>query len=125
MSEAFQAPVGTHDVLGAEAAQWEGVIATFAQLAYRYGFSMIVTPVFEEVEVFNRGIGEKSEVATKEMYVFEDRGGRTFALREPPPLSALSFSTIPPCRSRPGISPRPFVTSAHKRVAIGNTTSSV
>ena len=81
MSEAFQAPVGTHDVLGAEAAQWEGVIATFAQLAYRYGFSMIVTPVFEEVGVFNRGIGEKSEVATKEMYVFEDRGGRTYALR--------------------------------------------
>jgi histidyl-tRNA synthetase len=81
MSEAFQAPVGTHDVLGDESARWEGVIATFAQLAYRYGFSMIVTPTFEDVGVFNRGIGEKSEVATKEMYVFEDRGGRSYALR--------------------------------------------
>jgi len=81
MSEAFQAPVGTHDVLGAEAAQWEGIIGTFAELAYRYGFSLIVTPVFEDVGVFNRGIGEKSEVAQKEMYVFEDRGGRTYALR--------------------------------------------
>lgn len=81
MSEAFQAPVGTHDVLGLEAAQWEGIIATFAQIAYRYDFSMIMTPVFEDVGVFNRGIGENSEVATKEMYVFEDRGGRTYALR--------------------------------------------
>jgi histidyl-tRNA synthetase len=81
MSESFQAPVGTHDVLGTESARWEGVIATFAQMAYRYGFSMIVTPTFEDVGVFNRGIGENSEVASKEMYVFEDRGGRTFALR--------------------------------------------
>jgi histidyl-tRNA synthetase len=81
MSETFQAPVGTHDVLGVEAARWEGVIATFAQWAYRYGFSMIVTPIFEDVGVFNRGIGVNSDVASKEMYVFEDKGGRTYALR--------------------------------------------
>jgi len=78
---ALQAPVGTHDVIGEASALWEGVIATFAQLAYRYGFSMVHTPLFEDVNVFNRGIGEHSEVASKEMYVFEDRGGRTYALR--------------------------------------------
>ena len=77
----FQSPVGTHDVYGAEAALWEGLIAYFAQLAYRYGFSMVHTPMFEDVGVFNRGIGENSDVAKKEMYVFEDRGGRTYALR--------------------------------------------
>jgi histidyl-tRNA synthetase len=77
----FRAPVGTHDVIGPDSAQWENLIALFAETAYRYGFELAITPLFEDVGVFNRGIGENSEVATKEMYVFEDRGGRTLALR--------------------------------------------
>jgi histidyl-tRNA synthetase len=77
----FQAPIGAHDVLAPESAQWEGLVATFADLAHRYGFSLVISPVFEEIGVFNRGIGEQSEVATKEMYVFEDRGERLYALR--------------------------------------------
>ena len=77
----FQAPIGTHDVLPPASAGWEGLIATFAQLAYRYGFSLVVTPLFEEVGVFNRGIGEGSDVARKEMYVFSDRSERVYALR--------------------------------------------
>jgi histidyl-tRNA synthetase len=77
----FQAPIGTHDVLGPESAEWEGLIATFADFAYRYGFSLLVSPIFEDVGVFNRGIGENSEMAKKEMYVFEDRGQRQYALR--------------------------------------------
>jgi len=77
----FQAPVGTHDVLGPASSQWEGLIATFAELAYRYGFQLAITPMFEDVGVFNRGIGENSEVAKKEMYVFADRGERIYALR--------------------------------------------
>ena len=81
MNPTFQSPVGTHDVLAPESALWEGLVATFAQFAYRFGFTLIMTPMFEDVGVFNRGIGEHSEVATKEMYVFQDRGERTFALR--------------------------------------------
>ena len=77
----FRAPIGTHDVLGPESAEWEGLVATFADFAYRYGFSLLVSPVFEEVGVFNRGIGENSEMAKKEMYVFEDRSQRRYALR--------------------------------------------
>jgi histidyl-tRNA synthetase len=77
----FQAPFGTHDVLGPQSAQWEGLIAIFADFAYRYGFSLALTPLFEEVGVFHRGIGENSEVAKKEMYVFTDRGERVYALR--------------------------------------------
>ena len=77
----FQAPIGTHDVLGPRSAEWEGVIATFAQFAYRYGFELAITPLFEDVGVFNRGIGEESDVAKKEMYVFTDRGERVYALR--------------------------------------------
>jgi histidyl-tRNA synthetase len=60
---------------------WEGTIATFAEFAFRYGFTLALTPMFEDVGVFNRGIGENSDVATKEMYVFQDRGERTYALR--------------------------------------------
>ncbi|HEY5009955.1 MAG TPA: histidine--tRNA ligase, partial [Acidimicrobiales bacterium] len=77
----FQAPVGTHDVLAPSSAEWEGVIATFAQFAYRYGFELVISPMFEDVGVFNRGIGEESDVAKKEMYVFSDRGDRVYALR--------------------------------------------
>jgi histidyl-tRNA synthetase len=81
VTPSFQAPIGTHDVLGPASAQWEGLIATFAEFAYRYGFSLAITPMFEDVGVFNRGIGENSDVAKKEMYVFEDRGERRYALR--------------------------------------------
>jgi histidyl-tRNA synthetase len=81
VSSTFQAPVGTHDVLAPQSALWEGLVATFAQFAYRYGFTLVLTPMFEDVGVFNRGIGENSDVATKEMYVFQDRGERTYALR--------------------------------------------
>jgi histidyl-tRNA synthetase len=80
-NSSFQAPIGTHDVLGPESGQWESLIATFADFAYRYGFSLAITPMFEDVGVFNRGIGEHSEVAKKEMYVFADRGERVYALR--------------------------------------------
>ena len=73
----FQAPIGTHDVLAPQSALWEGMVATFAQFAYRYGFTLALTPMFEEIGVFNRGIGEHSDVMTKEMYVFTDRGEPT------------------------------------------------
>ncbi len=77
----FQAPVGTHDVLAPRSALWEGTVASFAEFAFRSGFTLALTPMFEELGVFNRGIGENSDVATKEMYIFQDRGQRTYALR--------------------------------------------
>lgn len=78
---AVQAPIGTHDVLAPDSARWQHLIGTFASWARRYDFSLVINPLFEDIAVFNRGIGEASEMATKEMYVFEDRGGRTLALR--------------------------------------------
>jgi histidyl-tRNA synthetase len=76
----FQAPVGTRDVLPPESARWEILIATFAERARRAGFGLVHTPVFEHAEVFHR-IGEGSDVVRKEMYDFEDKGGRRLALR--------------------------------------------
>jgi histidyl-tRNA synthetase len=76
----FQAPVGTRDVLPPESARWQTVIATFSERARRAGFGLVHTPAFEHYEVFHR-IGEGSDVVRKEMYDFEDKGGRRLALR--------------------------------------------
>jgi len=74
-------PPGTHDVLAPQSRAWEFLLATFAEQAHRHGYGLVVSPMFEDVAVFHRGIGEGSDVARKEMYTFTDRGDRTYALR--------------------------------------------
>jgi len=76
-----QAPTGTHDLMPPESARWESLLGLFANLSHRYSFGLVHTPMFEDVRVFQRGIGEVSEVVSKEMYEFTDRGGRHYALR--------------------------------------------
>jgi histidyl-tRNA synthetase len=76
-----RAPKGTRDVLWPESARWERLVVTFAAEAQRAGFGLVLNPMFEEARVFRRGIGEDSDVVGKEMYEFEDRGGRLLALR--------------------------------------------
>jgi histidyl-tRNA synthetase len=76
-----RSPRGTHDVLPPESSRWEALVAGFATLAERHGFGLVHTPIFEDARVFRRGIGEASEVVGKEMYEFQDRGGRHLALR--------------------------------------------
>jgi histidyl-tRNA synthetase len=68
-------------VLFPESARVEAVVAQFA-LSCRYaGYGLIISPMFEDVGVFRRGVGDESEVVRKEMYEFEDKGGRHLALR--------------------------------------------
>jgi histidyl-tRNA synthetase len=76
----FRAPVGTHDVLPPDSEEWMRLVSTFAERATRFGYGLVVTPVFENVEVFER-VGAGTDVVRKEMYEFEDRGGRRLALR--------------------------------------------
>ena len=76
-----RAPKGTHDVLWPDSSRWETLLALFADLAGRAGYGLAHTPMFEDVQVFRRGIGEGSDVVGKEMYEFEDRGGTVRALR--------------------------------------------
>ncbi|MGH9081089.1 MAG: histidine--tRNA ligase [Acidimicrobiales bacterium] len=78
---AVRAPGGTHDVLWPESTRWEELVARFAARVERAGYGLAHTPIFEDVKVFRRGIGESSDVVGKEMYEFEDRGGRALALR--------------------------------------------
>ncbi|MGD9694887.1 MAG: histidine--tRNA ligase [Thermoleophilia bacterium] len=75
------APRGTRDVLGDEARLRDRVIAVAREAFERYGYQRIVTPTFEETEVFVRGVGTSTDVVRKEMYTFEDRGGRSITLR--------------------------------------------
>ena len=76
----FRAPVGTHDVLPPESDRWVDAVATFADRARRFGYGLVVTPIFEHLEVFQR-VGASTDVVRKEMYEFEDKGGRRLALR--------------------------------------------
>jgi histidyl-tRNA synthetase len=79
-ADAYRTPIGTHDVLPPESARWTELIRAFAERALRFGYDLIVTPVFEHAEVFER-LGESTDVVSKEMYEFTDRGGRRLALR--------------------------------------------
>lgn len=76
----FRAPKGTQDVLPPNSARWEALLATFAEVARRFGYGLIQSPMFEDIGVFQR-IGEGTDVVAKEMYDFEDKGGRHLALR--------------------------------------------
>jgi len=76
----FRSPVGTRDVLPPESARWSALVARFAGQVQRAGYGLVLSPMFEDVGVFER-VGEGTDVVRKEMYDFEDKGGRRIALR--------------------------------------------
>jgi len=80
-TQVIRAPTGTHDVLWPQSSRWEALLAAFAVRARRAGLGLVLTPMFEDARLFRRGIGDESDVVTKEMYEFVDRGGRALALR--------------------------------------------
>ena len=75
------APRGTRDVLPPESALRQRVIDVARDAFERYGYSRVVTPTFEETEVFVRGVGTSTDVVRKEMYTFSDQSGRSLSLR--------------------------------------------
>lgn len=81
MNLRFQAPKGTRDLLPPDTAVWAAVEAAARRVFARYGYGEIRTPIFEETELFARGVGESSDIVGKEMYSFTDRGGRNVTLR--------------------------------------------
>lgn len=81
MSKALQPVRGTRDLIGAEARLHQAVGDTARRIAGLYGFEEWFTPIFEDTRVFARGLGETSDVVSKEMYTFEDRGGESLTLR--------------------------------------------
>ncbi len=77
----YSAPRGTKDTLPEESALWHHIEALFRKVAETFGYKEIRTPTFEEAGLFTRSIGEDTDIVNKEMYIFQDRGGRTLALR--------------------------------------------
>ncbi|WP_027285111.1 histidine--tRNA ligase [Rubritepida flocculans] len=77
----LQPPRGTRDLIGEEFRRHHRVIKTARRISALYGFEEWATPIFEDTRVFARGLGETSDVVSKEMYSFEDRGGESITLR--------------------------------------------
>ena len=76
----YRAPIGTFDVLPPESGRYERLVARFAARVEAAGYGLVISPMFEDYEVFTR-VGESTDIVRKEMYDFEDKGGRHVALR--------------------------------------------
>jgi histidyl-tRNA synthetase len=81
MGNKVQAVRGTQDMLGETAERFHQVVAAFDRVRRLYGFSRVEVPMFEATAVFARSLGETTDVVSKEMYTFEDRGGDSITLR--------------------------------------------
>ncbi len=86
MAEINRAVKGTNDILPQNSHEWQFVEGKMLETASLYGFSEIRVPVFEHTEVFLRSVGDTTDVVQKEMYTFDDKGGRSITLR--PELTA-------------------------------------
>jgi histidyl-tRNA synthetase len=87
----FEAPRGTHDILPSEQPVWQWVTGEVERLCRLYGYRRITTPAIEDTELIARTSGEGSDIVQKEIYIFQDRGGRSLALRPE--------ATAPICRA--------------------------
>ena len=77
----IQAPKGTHDIYGENARAWQYLEAKIRETCDVYGFGEIRSPMFEHTDLFVRGVGDTTDIVQKEMYSFEDKGGRSITLR--------------------------------------------
>ena len=78
---AITAPRGTADILAPDILKWKYIEKKISEISSRFGYSEIRTPVFEHTELFERGVGDTTDVVQKEMYTFNDKGGRSITLR--------------------------------------------
>ncbi|MEX1124829.1 MAG: histidine--tRNA ligase [Acidimicrobiia bacterium] len=77
----FQPPKGTDDIGAPQSSVWRSVLGDWEEWSARFGYPLVMTPIFEATDLFQRGVGDTSEVVTKQMYTFTDRGGRSVTLR--------------------------------------------
>ena len=81
MTDLFKAPKGTYDVIPPFSETWRAVRTALSTPPILSGYGYIETPLFEDTALFVRGVGESTDVVSKEMYTFDDRGGRSLTLR--------------------------------------------
>lgn len=85
----FKVPRGTQDILPGQSEKWQKVEGIIRDLCNVYRYREIRTPMFEATELFQRGVGDTTDIVQKEMYTFEDRGGRSLTLRPEGTASAV------------------------------------
>src|SRR5205807_3150322 len=81
MAPVAQRPRGTQDLLPPDQPYWDAMEQAAQALALGFGYLRIETPSFESTELFVRGVGDATDIVTKEMFTFADRGGRSLTLR--------------------------------------------
>lgn len=81
MAGKYKVPRGTYDILPSESYKWQFITQKFREVARLFNYREIVTPMFERSGLFERSVGDSSDIVQKEMYKFEDKKGRQFALR--------------------------------------------
>lgn len=81
MNLSIQIPRGTQDILPGEVEKWQLIEETAKEICRKYQYKEIRTPIFEHTELFQRGVGDTTDIVQKEMYSFDDRGGRNLTLR--------------------------------------------
>ncbi len=77
----IQIPRGTQDILPGEVEIWQYIESKAKDVCRRYNYQEIRTPIFEHTDLFQRGVGDTTDIVQKEMYTFEDRGNRSLTLR--------------------------------------------
>ncbi|UTR09276.1 histidine--tRNA ligase [Evansella sp. LMS18] len=85
----FKIPRGTQDILPENSPKWQYIEQKAHDLCRRYNYKELRTPIFEQTELFARGVGDTTDIVQKEMYTFEDRGGRSLTLRPEGTASAV------------------------------------
>ena len=105
MAEQIRAVRGTRDIIPGEIYKWQYVEAAARSVFEKYGFREIRTPIFERTELFVKGTGEDTDIVQKEMYTFQDKGGRSLTLRPegtPPVVRSYLehnlFMDVPVCK---------------------------
>ena len=78
---ALQAPKGTKDVTPQESYKWQYIESLVREICDKYGMHETRTPVIEHTELFLRGVGDTTDIVQKEMYTFDDKGGRSITLK--------------------------------------------
>ena len=100
------APKGTKDMLPDQAYKWHYIEEAFADICRRYGFQEIRTPVFEHTELFQRGVGDTTDIVQKEMYTFQDYGKRSITLK--PEGTSPVFRAFAEHKLYAGVQPNKF-----------------
>ena len=114
---------GTKDVLPKEVYKNQYIEQTCLSVAENFGYKEIRTPVFEHTELFQRGVGDTTDVVQKEMYTFDDKGGRSITLR--PEGTAGAARSFLENGLWFAISHRVIDTKSHRQADCANSTNSV